>query len=227
MTPPVRLDYAELYRVVAESATDAIVTIDSTGIVVSVNPAAERMFGFTARELAGQHISVVIPERLRAGHRRGMERYLASGTRSMDWSDIRVPVLTKSGAEIPASISFGDFLTGGQRMFSWIFRDLSAEAAAERERIAATELLQDQATELEVQAEESQALAEELEEANEELRVTLEETPADAGRAVAVRRGQDTGRARGGARDGARPPDLRSRRLALGDGASRVPRSTR
>ncbi|MBA3891399.1 MAG: GAF domain-containing protein, partial [Gemmatimonadaceae bacterium] len=153
-------------------------------LIVTVNPAGERLFGYGAAELAGQHLSMVIPERLRAGHRRGMERYLSSGTRTMDWRDVRVPVLTRSGNEVPMGISFGDFVTDGQRLFSGIFRDLTAETETARERTLAAHQLEAQAAELEVQAEEAQSLAEELEQANEELRVTLEHSEESQRRAT-------------------------------------------
>ena len=173
MTPRVPLDFAELYRVVAESATDAIVTIDGRSSIIAVNPAATRLFGYAEDELVGRSLSDLIPERLREAHRQGMARYLATGKRSIPWTGVRVPVRTKSGGEIPVDISFGDFVTQGQRMFSGIFRDLRDREKFEAELAATNKTLQDQAMELELQAEEAQVLTEELEQANEELQHTL------------------------------------------------------
>ncbi|MEP7088001.1 MAG: PAS domain S-box protein, partial [Gemmatimonadota bacterium] len=51
MTSVPPLDTGELYRVLAESASDAIVTIDDESIVLSINPAGEALFGYSAAEL--------------------------------------------------------------------------------------------------------------------------------------------------------------------------------
>lgn len=107
------LDHAQLYRVLAESAPDAIITIDEHSVVLSVNPAAERIFGYTAAELIGQPLAMLMPERMRAGHAAGMGRYLATGRRHIAWQGVRVPVQTKAGVEILVEISFGEFEADG------------------------------------------------------------------------------------------------------------------
>ena len=184
---PEPLDHAQLYRVLAESAPDAIITIDAESVVLSVNPAAERIFGYTAAELIGQPLAMLMPERMRAGHAAGMGRYLATGRRHIAWHGIRVPVQTKAGAEIPVEISFGEFEADGRRIFSGFLRDISdrvaaeqavAAARAEAERRAAeaealADQLQTQAAELELQTDEAQALAEELEQSSEQLQHAL------------------------------------------------------
>lgn len=52
--PP--LDAGELYRMVADSTPDAIVTIDEDSVVLSINPAGERLFGYSAREAIGNTV---------------------------------------------------------------------------------------------------------------------------------------------------------------------------
>ncbi|MEJ7812306.1 MAG: PAS domain S-box protein [Gemmatimonadaceae bacterium] len=164
-----------LYRVLAETAADAIVTMDARSTILSVNPAAERIFGYPATEMVGQPLTMLMPPRLRSSHVTSVERYLATGTRHIPWQGVRVPVLTKAGDEIPVEISFGEFVADGQRIFSGIIRDVSEsvrrtqaleEARAEAE--AATWQLQEQAAELEAQTEELQAQAAQLEERTEE-----------------------------------------------------------
>jgi PAS domain S-box-containing protein len=131
MTQPT-LDYAQLYRVLAESAPDAIITIDEHSRVLSVNPAAERIFGYPAAEIVGRPLAMLVPERLRAGHHEGMGRYLATGARRIPWQGVRMPVLTKAGTEIPVEIAFGEFVADGRRVFSGILRDVSERATTER-----------------------------------------------------------------------------------------------
>ncbi len=165
--PP--LDSRALYRVLAESATDAIVAIDDRSLVLSVNPAGEGLFGYPADELIGKSLSALMPERFRAGHRAGMTRYLATGRRNIPWQAVRVAILHREGHEVPVEISFGEFESGGRHIFSAIIRDITDRITAEAALEANADQLQTQATELEQQVEEAQVIGEELEQTNTEL----------------------------------------------------------
>src|SRR5689334_19990488 len=103
--PP--LDPGELYRVLAENAIDAIVTIDESNILLSVNPAGERLFGYSAGELLGGSLMRLMPERYQARHLAGMRQYVATGKRRISWHAVRVSILTREGREVPVEISFG------------------------------------------------------------------------------------------------------------------------
>ena len=180
---PLPLDPGELYRVLAESTQDAIVTIDAQSTVLSVNPAAERLFGRASAELIGHSMTGLMPTRYRAGHEHGMARYMSSGVRHIPWSAIRVEVLHADGHEIPVEISFGEFQTKGRRVFSAILRDVSARVATEAELALVAAQLEGQAVELELQIEEGEVISEELEAANRELHVAntaLERTRNEA-----------------------------------------------
>ncbi len=194
MIPDLPLDTGELYRILAENASDAIITIDERNIVLSVNPAAERLFGYSAAELVGDSLTRLMPERYRARHGAGMTHYLATGRRRIPWQAVQVSVLTKEGQEVPVEISFGEFVSGERHMFSAILRDISERVAAEMALATIAEQLQSQAVELEQQVEEAQAVTEELEQANEDLRDTnlaLELARAQAEAAAAQLRAQE------------------------------------
>ena len=142
-----------------ESAPDAILTIDQASIILSANPATERIFGYAPHELVGQPLTVLIPERLRAAHSAGIARYLRTGQRNIPWTGTQLPGLTRDGREIPLEISFGQFLDeSGHPVFSGFVRDISdrvrqQEALAEREQE-----LRRLNTELEERAREERAL---------------------------------------------------------------------
>src|SRR5262249_32823479 len=69
-------------------------------------------------------------------HRAGLQRFLASGQRRLDWGGVEFPGLHKSGREIHLEISFGRFDHQGQTLFTGIIRDVTARKRAER-RLAA------------------------------------------------------------------------------------------
>lgn len=76
----------EHYRAVAEAATDAIITIDSSSTILIVNPAAERIFGYSTAERIGQPLTMLMPEYLRHLHKAGITRYMETGRKHIGWS---------------------------------------------------------------------------------------------------------------------------------------------
>jgi len=75
----------EYYRAVAEAATDAIITIDSDSTILIVNPATERIFGYSSEEMIGQPLTMLMPEYLRHLHKAGITRYLETGQKHIHW----------------------------------------------------------------------------------------------------------------------------------------------
>jgi PAS domain S-box-containing protein len=69
----------ERYRVVAETASEAIVVIDEESRMLFINGAAEKLFGYARAEMIGQRLTMLMPERLREVHEASLERYLKSG----------------------------------------------------------------------------------------------------------------------------------------------------
>ncbi|MDB4886764.1 MAG: sensor protein, partial [Gemmatimonadetes bacterium] len=111
------------------TAPDAIVTVDEASCILSVNPATERIFGWSAEEMVGRNLDMIMPEEYRARHAAGMARYIASGVRRIPWTGVPVHAITKDGRRIPIEISFGEFTHEGRRVFSGFLRDVSDRAA--------------------------------------------------------------------------------------------------
>jgi PAS domain S-box-containing protein len=83
------------------SASDAIVATDREGRIMFWNPGAERIFGFTAAESAGQSLDLIIPENLRARHWTAFRHTMETGTSRYGHGDLLlVPGLTKDGRRI-------------------------------------------------------------------------------------------------------------------------------
>jgi PAS domain S-box-containing protein len=119
------LESEEHYRAVAQASTDAIITIDSDSTILTVNPAAEKIFGYSAQEMTGQPLTILMPEYLRHLHKAGLKRYLETGQKHIHWAAAQLPGLHKSGAEIPLEVSFAEFAKEGRRFFTGIARDIS------------------------------------------------------------------------------------------------------
>ncbi len=121
----------ERYRVVAETATDGIVTIGEDSEILFANRAIERIFGYTPEELKGRSLTVLMPETHGARHRTAIRRYLDTGERHLNWSSVRVPGRHKAGHEVPLELSFGDYIREGKHLFTGIIRDITDRRRAE------------------------------------------------------------------------------------------------
>ncbi len=86
------------------AAGDAIILADPEGTIRLWNPAAERIFGFSAGEVLGSSLDLIIPERLRARHWAGYREVMRTGQTRYGADVLRVPAIRKDGIRI--SIAF-------------------------------------------------------------------------------------------------------------------------
>src|SRR5215211_369057 len=113
-------------RAMLDAAFDAIVVMDADGTIVSVNRAAERIFGWAAEELVGHELaSRLVPPALREAHRRGVERFLLTGEGEVVGHPVELPALRADGSEFPAEIAIRRLDTAGPPVFTGFIRDLT------------------------------------------------------------------------------------------------------
>lgn len=121
----------ESYRVVAETATDVIATIDEDSTILFANRAVERVFGYAVSELLGKQITMLVPEYLRHVHKTVIGDYVRTGRKQINWESVELTGLHKTGREIPIELSFGEFTRNGRRFFTGIARDITERKQAE------------------------------------------------------------------------------------------------
>ncbi|MGB2634662.1 MAG: PAS domain S-box protein [Candidatus Acidiferrum sp.] len=127
-----RLYSEERYRVVVETASDAVVSIDDRGLIVFANPSTTRIFGYDSSELVGKPLTLLMPEYMRELHTKGLKRYLATGQRHINWQGTELTALRKNGEEFPVEISFGELAKGHRKIFTGFIRDISRRKEAEQ-----------------------------------------------------------------------------------------------
>ncbi|MDA8166029.1 MAG: EAL domain-containing protein [Desulfobacteraceae bacterium] len=121
----------ERYRIIAETAQDAMVTIDEESRITFSNPVVEKLFGFTSAELQGKSLTLLMPERFRQAHFQAMRDHLATGERHLPWGTVEMPGLHRDGREIPLEISYGEYVKNGKHFFIGIARDITKRKKAE------------------------------------------------------------------------------------------------
>lgn len=129
-----KLDASEArYRIITESASDAIMTVDEEHNIVFVNAATEKIFGYTVDEMLGQKLFKLIPEYMRGAHEAGMKRYTETGERNIAWAGVELPALHKDGHEVPIEVTFGEIKRDGKRLFTAVIRDITERKRAKEE----------------------------------------------------------------------------------------------
>lgn len=134
----------KLSQQIIENAPDAILYVDSAGLIQHWNSGAERIFGFSASEAIGQSLDLIIPEKLRERHWDGYFKTMSSGQSKYGSELLSVPSIHQDGQRL--SIDFSIVMLkdkqGKVEGIAAIMRDMSDQRQKEkemRERVAALE----------------------------------------------------------------------------------------
>ena len=126
------LQSQERNRAIVETALDALVTIDATGVVTDWNGQAGAIFGWSRDEALGQRLAeLILPARDREAHERGLRHFLASGETHILNRRIEVLGLHRSGHEFPVELAISPVRIGDTIFFSAFIRDITERRQAE------------------------------------------------------------------------------------------------
>lgn len=130
------------FRGISSAAQDAIIVMTGNGRMTFWNRAAERLFGYRSEEIEGRTVTdLLVPERYRALHEAGLERFRHSGAGAMIGHTTELEALTKDGREIPIALSLAALRFGNAWHAVATIRDISERKAAERQAQQRQELL--------------------------------------------------------------------------------------
>jgi two-component system sensor kinase FixL len=131
------------WRAVVDSAVDAIVVIDAHGRIEAFNQAAERLFGYTAGDVHGRNVNVLMPAPYHEEHDTYLARYLVTGRARIIGAGREVQGRRKDGTTFPLHLSVGEMILQGERKFTGILHDLTDRVQLEgqfREQAALAKL---------------------------------------------------------------------------------------
>jgi PAS domain S-box-containing protein len=119
-------------RAILNAAFDCIVTMDAEGLVVEVNRATERTFGYAASDMVGRELAeLIIPPELRDEHRRGLDRYVATGQARMVGHPVELPAMRADGSQFPVEMAITRPRLAGPPVFTGYLRDVTERKRAE------------------------------------------------------------------------------------------------
>jgi PAS domain S-box-containing protein len=117
-----------------DSAMDGIVSVNDAQRIVMYNRAAEKMFGWSAEEVLGKPLDLLIPERYRDDHNQQVRRFGATGTTSRRMGDQMVLyALRKNGTEFPIEASISQLQAPEGKLYTVILRDVTERVRAQAE----------------------------------------------------------------------------------------------
>ena len=119
-------------RSVLETIPDAMVVIDTRGIIQSFSATAERQFGYRSPEIVGKNVSRLMPEPYRSQHDSYLARYLATGERRIIGIGRLVVGERKDGSTFPMELAVGEMRSGDRRFFTGFLRDLTERQEAQK-----------------------------------------------------------------------------------------------
>lgn len=129
----------ERMEAIIANTAEGIITIDAQGSIHTFNIAAERLFGYTADEVMGRDVSVLLPTSERSGHRayvQGSNLYESRIiNKARDLTGLR-----KNGTEFPLELNVAPMRVGGEKMFVGILHDISDRKRAEKEKERSTHI---------------------------------------------------------------------------------------
>ena len=113
-----------LAPLLVRAVADAVVAIDLYGVLLALNPAAERLFGATEAELLGRPLTDVMPSELAPRHSAGLARYRETGKRTINWAAVDAVIQRlDTGEQVPVTVSFADHEEQGVRMLVAVMRN--------------------------------------------------------------------------------------------------------
>ena len=118
-------------QAVLRHVDEGIATISEMGIIETFNPAMERLFGYTEKEVVGQNVTLLMAEPHRSQHDGYLQHYRETGEARVIGTGREVVARHRNGNEFAVDLRISEFFLGGQRRFIGTMRDATGRKAVE------------------------------------------------------------------------------------------------
>ncbi len=126
-----------IFKHIIENVADGVITIDASGTILSFNPAAEKLFGYSAAEIINGNLRLLMPEPYRSEHDQYLARYMAGKQADIIGKQLELTGKRKNGMVFPLELAITVMEIDNKKHFVGILRDISERKQYEREIIAA------------------------------------------------------------------------------------------
>lgn len=126
-------------RSILETTVDAIITINTRGNIKSFNKTAEKLFGYSSKEVIGENVKILMPDPYKSEHDDYMDHYLETGERKIIGIGREVTGRRKDGSTFPMYLAVSEVKLPDQHIFTGIVRDISEQRRLEQEVLRISE----------------------------------------------------------------------------------------
>jgi len=130
-------------RTIIENLADGLIVINGDGIIQTLSPSSERMFGYSAEEIVGENVNVLMPEPVRSEHDGYLLRYFKTHEKNVIGRNREVTALRRDGTHFPLELSVGEALLGAEHIFVGIVKDITARKKIESQLVEAQHKAED------------------------------------------------------------------------------------
>jgi two-component system sensor kinase FixL len=126
-------DSEERLRAILDTAVEGIITIDERGLIESMNSAAEKTFGWKAKEIIGKNVNVLMPSPYKEQHDDYLANYLRTGHAKIIGIGREVVGQRKDGSLFPMDLAVSEVRLANRRLFAGFVRDITERKRLEQE----------------------------------------------------------------------------------------------
>lgn len=131
------------FRLIVETALDAVISMDADGLITTWNPQAEVIFGWLRSEALGHPLAhMIIPPQHREAHRRGLAHFLKTGEAALLNNRFEITALHRKGFEFPVELTITPLQIGGRFIFNAFLRDITERKTAQEKLLSSQKRLQ-------------------------------------------------------------------------------------
>ncbi len=123
----------ERFRSVSQTANDAIITANCSGMIIEWNNGAEKIFGYNESEIIGQPLTVIIPQNFTHQHIEGIKRIEQGGEKHVMGRTVELFGLKKNGVIFPIELSLSEWESSEGKFFTGIIRDITERKQIEKD----------------------------------------------------------------------------------------------
>jgi PAS domain S-box-containing protein len=120
------------FRSVVETAINCIISVDDLGRIVFMNKVTGKTFGYSSDELIGEPVTILMPDRYREAHAKGLNRVASGGETKVIGESVELAGLRKDGSEFPIELSLSKWKTDEGVFFTGIIRDITERNKSEQ-----------------------------------------------------------------------------------------------
>lgn len=125
-------DWEVRHHTLLNTLNDALITIDRQGYVLTFNQAAETVFGYSADEVIGHKVNMLMPEPHSVEHDKYMNRYINTGRKRIVGTDREVMAQRKDGSLFPIELAVSEMRLDGELQFTGLIKDITERKRTDR-----------------------------------------------------------------------------------------------